>query len=111
MGRTSKSSCLLFKEGTSPFRAAASNLPICLAHFWMRSADVPRALTTVPKPLSAFSSSGSFKSLANLRMFRRIVEYQWFLMALSVRPGKSFAISALVAQALLRLVDHVLLLL
>ena len=27
-------------------------------------------------------------------MFRRIVEYQWFLIALSVRPGNSFAISA-----------------
>jgi hypothetical protein len=27
-------------------------------------------------------------------MLRRIVEYQWFLMALSVLPGRSFAISA-----------------
>jgi hypothetical protein len=44
--------------------------------------------------LAASALSCTVISLATRRMLRRIVEYQWFFIALSVRPGSSFAISA-----------------
>mmetsp|Transcript_8757 Transcript_8757/g.27184 ORF Transcript_8757/g.27184 Transcript_8757/m.27184 type:complete len:439 (-) Transcript_8757:648-1964(-) len=50
--------------------------------------------------LAALSAAASLAIAAGLalrlrrRSFRRIVAFQWFLIAFSVRPGRSFAISA-----------------
>ena len=50
------------------------------------------ALVTLPDPPAALVPAAARVPSALTR--RRIVEFQWFLMALSVLPGRSFAISA-----------------